>query len=91
MLLKQRGQGSNIKLVESSKLWHTGIPWLWTQVLDAGLWTLDFGRWTLDAGFWTLDAGRWTLDAILCTLGFGHWTLSLTVLEQNQKPVSDYA
>ena len=30
--------------------WHTGIPELWTQELDAGLWTLDSGRWTLDAG-----------------------------------------
>ena len=71
--------------------------------LDAGLWTLDPGRWTLDAGFWTLDSGSWTLDsghwtldtglctidATLWTLGSGHWTLLLTVLEQNQTPVSD--
>ena len=42
---------------------HTGIPGLWTQELDAGLWTLDSGRWTLDTGRWTLDAGLWTLDA----------------------------
>ena len=48
---------------------HTGIPGLWTQELDAGLWTLDSGRcplgagdWTLDTGPWTLDTGRWTLD-----------------------------
>ena len=84
---------------------HTGISGLWTQELDAGLWTLDTGLWTLDAGLWTLDsglwtldtglwtldAGRWMLDASLWTLGSGHWTLSLTVLEQNQKPVSDSA
>ena len=61
----------------------------WT--LDAGLCMLDSGRWTLDAELWTLDSGRWTLDTTLCTLGSGHWTLSLTVLEQNQKPVSDSA
>ena len=42
----------------SYTFWHTGIPRLWTQVLDAGLWTLDSGRWTLDAGPWTLDSGR---------------------------------
>ena len=35
---------------------HTGIPRLWTQVLDAGLWALDAGPWTLDAGRYTLDA-----------------------------------
>ena len=27
---------------------HTGIPGLWAQVLDAGLWTLDSGLWTLN-------------------------------------------
>ena len=42
---------------------HTRIPGLWTQELDAGLWTLDSGHWTLDAGLWTLDAGLWTLDS----------------------------
>ena len=47
---------------------HTGIPGLWTQELDAGLWTLDSGLWTLDSGRWTLDAGRWTQDS-------GRWTL----------------
>ena len=70
---------------------HTGIPGLWTKVLNAGRWTLDAGLLTLDAGPWTLDSRRWTLDATLWTLGSGHWTLSLTVLEQNQKPVSDSA
>ena len=78
-------------------------PGLWT--LDPGLWTLDSGCWTLDTGFWTLDSGLWTLDSglstldvgrwavdvTLWTLGSGHWALSLTVLEQNQKPVSDSA
>ena len=54
---------------------HTGIPGLWTQELDAGLWTLDSGRWTLDAGLWTLDSGRWTLDAGPWTLDPGRWTL----------------
>ena len=61
----------------------------WT--LDAGLWTLDSGLWTLDSGRWTLDAGLWTLDSGRWTLGSGHLTLSLTVLEQNQQPVSDSA
>ena len=81
---------------------HTGIPGFWTQELNAGLWTLDSGLWTLnsglwtldtgcwalDAGLWILDAGRWTVDVGRWTLGFGHWALLLTVLEQNQKPVS---
>ena len=53
----------------------TGIPGLWTQELDAGLWTLDSGCWTLDAGLWTLDSGCWTLDAGLWTLDAGLWTL----------------
>ena len=56
-------------------------------------WAVDarVERWTLDAGLWKLDSRRWTLDAILRTLGSGHRTLSLTVLEQNQKPISDSA
>ena len=54
---------------------HTGIPGVWTQVLDAGLWTLGSGLWTLDSGRWTLNAGPWTLDGTLWTLGSGHWTL----------------
>ena len=76
---------------------------LWT--LDPGLWTLDAGRWILDSGFWTqnagflaldpghwtLDAGIWTLGAIFWTLSSRHCTLSLTVSEQNQNPVSDFA
>ena len=41
---------------------HTGIPELWTQVLDAGLWMLDSGRWTLGVGLWTLGSERWKLD-----------------------------
>ena len=34
---------------------------------------------------WTLDpqVGRWTFDSVC-------WTLSLTVVEQNQNPVSDF-
>ena len=35
-------------------VWHTGIPGLWTQELDAELWTLDDGLWTLDDGPWML-------------------------------------
>ena len=65
------------------------------ELLGSGCksWTLDSGRWTLDAGSWTLDSGLWPFDATLAipTLGSGHRTLSLTVLEQNQKPVSDSA
>ena len=60
----------------------TGIPGLWTQELDAGLWTLDSGcltldagLWTLDSGLWMLDSGRWTLDAGCWTLDSGLWTL----------------
>ena len=56
---------------------HTGIPGLWTQDLDAGLWTLAAGLWTLGSGCWTLVAGL--------------WALSVTVVEQNQNPVSDFA
>ena len=84
---------------------HTGIPRLWTQVLDtelwmldpgcwpqdAGIWTLDARLWTLVSGLWTLDAWLWVLDAIPWMLGSEHWTLSLTVSEQNQSPVSDSA
>ena len=54
---------------------HTGIPGLWTQELNAGLWMLDSGRWTLDAGLWTLDFERWTLDAGLWTLDSELWAL----------------
>ena len=75
--------------------WTLGAG-LWTldsrpSTLDAGHLMLDSGCWTLDSGLSTLDVGRWTLDATLWTLGSEHWTLSLTVLEQNQKPVSDSA
>ena len=48
--------------------WHTGIPGLWAQELDARFCTLDSGRWTLDIGLWTVDAGHWTLH-------FGGWAL----------------
>ena len=34
-----------------TEIWHTGIPGLWTQVLDAELGTLDSGRLPLDADF----------------------------------------
>ena len=63
---------------------HTGIPGLWTQELDSGLWTLDAGlwtlnseRWTLDAGLWTLDSGHWTRDSGLWTLNARLWTSKL--------------
>ena len=51
---------------------HTRIPGLWTQELDAGLWTMDSGLWALDAELWTLDAGLWTLVS-------GHWMLNATL------------
>ena len=44
---------------------HIGISGLWTQVLDAGLWTLDSGGWILDAGGFTLDAELCTLDTVV--------------------------
>ena len=59
--LKNGNELENLSTVKR----HTGIPGLWTQELDAGLWTLDSGRWTLDAGLWTLDA-------TLRKLGSGH-------------------
>ena len=43
-------------MLSLTDFWHTGIPGLWTQELDAEL-----------------------------------WTLSLTVVEQNQNPVSGFA
>ena len=52
---------------------HTGIPGLWTQEMDAGLWMLHSGRWTLDAGRWTLDSESWTLDSGHRTLNPGQW------------------
>ena len=63
----------------------------WTLDARVGRCTLDAGLWTLDAGFWTLNSGRWTLDAGLWTLDSGPWTLSLTVVEQKQNPVFDFA
>ena len=53
--------GVSIVVAISVSKWHTGIPRLWTQELDVGLWMLDAGLRTLDAGVWTLDSGRWTL------------------------------
>ena len=40
---------------------HTRIPGLWTQVLNAGLRTLDSGRWMLHFERWALVTGhcRW--------------------------------
>ena len=43
-----------------------GIHGLWTQVLDAGLWMLDYGGWALDSGPWKLHFGRWALDNVHC-------------------------
>ena len=45
---------------------HTTIPGLWTEVLNAGLWTLDPGLWTLKSGLWMLKFGRWVLDTGHC-------------------------
>ena len=39
-------------------LGHTGIPGLWTQELDFGLWTLYAGLWTLDATLRKLRSGH---------------------------------
>ena len=66
------------------------------EFLDSGRksWALDSRRWTLDAGRWTLDAGPWTLDPGRWTLAVGEQNsieLSLTVVEQGQNPVSDFA
>ena len=52
---------SEKSITEVLQNWHTGIPGLWTQVLDAGLWTLDSGSWDLNSAPWTLDPGRYTL------------------------------
>ena len=60
--------------------WHTGIPGLWKQELDAGLWTLDSGLWMLDSGRWTLDSGRWTLNSGHWTLDSRRWTLDVGCL-----------
>ena len=65
---------------------YNSIPDFWTMDASVGPWTLDAGCWTLVSGLSTLDAGRYTLDP-----GLWHRTLSLTVLEQNQKAVSDSA
>ena len=54
---------------------HTGIHGPRTQELDAGLRTLDSGRWTLNFACSTLDAGLWMLDSGLWTLDTGRWTL----------------
>ena len=35
---------------EKTKNRHPGIPALWTQMLETGLWTLGSELWTLDAG-----------------------------------------
>ena len=59
---------------------------LWT--LDAGPWALDSERWMLNPGLWTLDSERWTLDAPFWTLDSELWSLLLTVVEQDQNPVS---
>ena len=49
---------------------HTVIPGLWTQELDAGLWTLNSELWTLDSERWKLYCGPWALDARLWMLKF---------------------
>ena len=72
-------------------LGNVGIP----EFLDSDRksWTLDSERWTLNTKLWTLNAKLWALDSGLLTLdiGLGHATLSLTVLGQNQEPISDSA
>ena len=70
----QNGAGADVVMHAKG---HTGIPRLWTQVLDSGA-----GLLTLDSGCWTLDAGRYALDTGHCRL---------TGSDQNQNPVSDSA
>ena len=41
----------NIKILKR----HTEIPGLWTQKLNARLWTLDATLWTLGSEHWTLS------------------------------------
>ena len=52
--LKNGNELENLSTVKR----HTGIPGLWTQELDAGLWTLVSRRWTLDAALRKLDSGH---------------------------------
>ena len=77
--------------VRTRSFGHTRIPGHWTQKLGAGLWMLDAGLWMLDSGRWSLDTGSWMLHYGRWALDTGYWTLSLTVIEQNQNPVSDFA
>ena len=51
---------------------YNRIRGLWTQVLDAGLWTLDTRIWSLDSRRWGLDAWIWSLDSRRWTLNAGH-------------------
>ena len=80
-----------------ARLWTLGSGcWtldagLWTLTLNPGRWTLYAGLWKLNSGPWMLGSGCWTVDSWCWTLGSGHGTLSLTVLKQNQQPVSDSA
>ena len=60
-------------------------------ILDSGFWTRHAGLLALDPGRWTLEAGIWTLDAIFWTLSSRNCTLLLTVSDQNQNPVFDFA
>ena len=75
----------------SLRSWHTGIPGLWTQELDTGLWTLDSGLWTLDSGRWTLEAGLWTLDSGRWTLDAGRWPLDADFKDGADIMLSDLA
>ena len=59
----------------NARIGHTGIPGLWIQELDAGLWTVDSGLWTLDA-----DAGLWTLDSRYHALRVGMFLRDETIL-----------
>ena len=47
---------------EKTKNRHAGIPALWTQMLETGLWTLDSESWSLSFERWYPDPGRWRLD-----------------------------
>ena len=81
-LSERKRTNKNARVIIGLSIRHTGIH---------GLWTLGSGHWALISGPWTLGSGLWTLDATLWTLDSGKWTLSMTIVEQNQSPVSHFA
>ena len=72
------------RLLKNCNYWHTGIPGLWRQELEAGRWTLDSGRWTLDTGLWTLEFEPWTLGSERWTLNTGPLDAKLWKLDSRR-------